>query len=89
MKDNPRLPRPSRVLEVEGCRSSVVRALVAKASGLMGSNPRRQLRFFHIFPLPFSRPLYMKKFQSSFYEGSELDNCNNNIIIYYYYYYYY
>ncbi len=59
------------VLEVEGCRSSVVRALVAKVSGPGFESPA----FFHIFPLLFSRPLYVRKFQSSFYEGSELDNC--------------
>ncbi len=45
-----------RVLEVEGCRSSVVIALVAKASG-PGFDSRRQLRFFHTFPLLISRPV--------------------------------
>ncbi len=39
------------VLEVEGCRSSVVRALVAKAGG-SGFDSQPQLRFFfHILPL--------------------------------------
>ncbi len=45
-----------KVLEVEGCHSSVVRALVAEASG-PGFNSRRQPRFFIFFPLLFSRPL--------------------------------
>ena len=31
---------------------------------VLGSIPRQQLRFFHIFPLLFSRPLYVRKFQS-------------------------
>ncbi len=42
----------------------------------LGLNPQRQLEFFHIFPLLISRPLLVRKFQSSFYEGSELDNCD-------------
>ncbi len=37
-----------RVLEVEGCRSSVVRALVAEASG-PGFDSWQQLRFFTFF----------------------------------------
>ena len=45
-----------RVLEVEGCRSSVVRALVAKASGPGFESPATT-KIFHIFPLLFSRPL--------------------------------
>ncbi len=36
------------VLEVEGCRSSVVRAPRLKLVAL-GSNPQRQLRFFALF----------------------------------------
>ncbi len=62
------------VLEVVGCHSSVVRALEAKSRG-PGFNSWRQLRFFfHILPFLLSRPLYVRKFQFSFYEGSEL-NC--------------
>ncbi len=45
------------VLKVEGCRSSVVRALVAKASGPGFESPATTKIFFHIFPLLFSRPL--------------------------------
>ncbi len=41
-----------KVLEVEGCRSSEVRALVAKASGPEFQS-QRQLRFFSHFPLLF------------------------------------
>ncbi len=44
-----------KVLEVEGCRSSVVRALVAETSG-PGFDSRRQPGFFHFFPLLFSNP---------------------------------
>ncbi len=44
-----------KVLEVEGCRSLVVIALVAEASG-PGFNSRRQPRFFHFFPLLFPDP---------------------------------
>ncbi len=42
-----------KVLEVEGCRSSsVVRALVAEASG-PGFDTQRLPRFFIFFPDPF------------------------------------
>ncbi len=53
-----------KVLEVEGCCSSVVRALVAEANGPRFDSLRRP-RFFHFFPLLFSRPLYVRKFLSN------------------------
>ncbi len=62
-----------RVLKVIGCRSSVVRTLVAKTRVPGIDSLAATKIFFHIFPLLLSRPLYLRKFQSSFYERSELD----------------
>ncbi len=45
-----------KVLEVKGCRSSVVRALVAKASG-PGFDSQATTKIFHILPLLFQTPL--------------------------------
>ncbi len=46
-----------KVLEVVGCCSSVVRALVAKARGPGFDSLATTEDFFHIFPLLLSRPL--------------------------------
>ena len=64
-----------KVLEVVGCRSSVVRALVAKARG-PGFDFFQQQGFFSHFAFPsFHRPINVRKFQPSFYEESELVVC--------------
>ncbi len=39
-------------------------------------------KIFHFFPLLFSRPLQVRKFLSSLYEGSELDNLCSHFIIF-------
>ncbi len=46
---------------------------MAKASG-SGFDPGDNKDFFHFFHFLFSRPLQVRTFQSSLYEGSELDN---------------
>ncbi len=44
-----------KVLEAKGCRNSMVRALVAEASG-PGFDSRQQLRFFTFFLTFFTDP---------------------------------
>ncbi len=50
-----------KVLEVEGCRSSVVKALMAEASG-PGFDSRRQPRFFIFFLCFFPDPFRLENF---------------------------
>ncbi len=56
-----------RVLEVEGCRSSVVRALVAKARGPGFESLATTKGFFHFFPL-----LHSESFNLVFMKGQNL-----------------
>ncbi len=57
-------------LEIVGHRTSVARALVANARVPGFDSPATT----EILPLLLFRPLQVRMFQSSFYEGSELDN---------------